>query len=342
MLPVWLGLAVFAAAAAGSYGSILLLWPWLRRYALARPSARSSHKAPTPQGGGIAVVGATILVVTVVFATRPVWGAAEAIQLAAVIAGTLLLTIMGAVDDLRELDPLARLGLQSAAVALVIAVMPPELRAVGWLPWWLERIALLIAGVWFVNLVNFMDGIDWMTVAQVVPMTAGLVIAGQLGALSPLGMLVACALAGAIIGFAPFNRPVARLFLGDVGSVPIGLILAWLLFLLASHGRLVAALLLPLYYVADATITLIRRSAGRERVWQAHRSHFYQRATTNGLTVPAIIARVFVVNLGLVFLATMTLVRPSMITDVMTMALGAALVAALLMDFSRRRQRAPG
>ena len=109
---------------------------------------------------------------------------------------------------------------------------------------------------------------------------------------------MALALLGAMIGFAPFNRPVARLFLGDVGSLPIGLLLGWLLLLLAGHGHLAAALLLPLYYLADATITLGQRLHAGERVWEAHRSHFYQRATARGFTVLEVVARVFVVNVG--------------------------------------------
>ena len=86
-----------------------------------------------------------------------------------------------------------------------------------------------------------------------------------------------------MIGFAPFNRPVAKIFLGDVGSLPIGLLLGWCLLQLASHQHLAAALLLPLYYLADATVTLLRRVIQREPFWAAHRSHFYQRATDNGL-----------------------------------------------------------
>ena len=74
--------------------------------------------------------------------------------------------------------------------------------------------------------------------------------------------LIALALFGAMLGFAPFNRPVAKLFLGDGGSLPIGLVLGWLLLQLAGNGHLAAALLLPLYYVADATITLLRRWRG--------------------------------------------------------------------------------
>ena len=78
----------------------------------------------------------------------------------------------------------------------------------------------------------------------------------------------------------------ARLFLGDVGSLPLGLLIGWLLLLLAARGHLAAALLLPLYYLVDATITLFRRLMRGERVWLAHRTHFYQRATDNGFSVP--------------------------------------------------------
>jgi UDP-N-acetylmuramyl pentapeptide phosphotransferase/UDP-N-acetylglucosamine-1-phosphate transferase len=140
-----------------------------------------------------------------------------------------------------------------------------------------------------------------------------------------------------MIGFAPFNRPVARLFLGDVGSVPIGLILAWLLLLLAANGHLAAAVLLPLYYLADTTITLGRRLARGERVWEAHRTHFYQRATDNGLSVFAVVGHVFAVNLGLAVLAAVTIARPSPATNIAALAAGAALVGWLLWRFARRR-----
>ena len=106
---------------------------------------------------------------------------------------------------------------------------------------------------------------------------------GLAGALPRDATVVAIALFGAMIGFAPFNRPVARLFLGDVGSLPIGLILGWLLLLLAAHGHLAAALLLPLYYLADATITLLRRLIKGDLPTQAHRDHFYQRAIDDGI-----------------------------------------------------------
>jgi UDP-N-acetylmuramyl pentapeptide phosphotransferase/UDP-N-acetylglucosamine-1-phosphate transferase len=138
-----------------------------------------------------------------------------------------------------------------------------------------------------------------------------------------------------MIGFAPFNRPVARLFLGDVGSLPIGLMLGWILLLLAGRGHLVAAVLLPLYYIADASITLGRRLLRRERVWEAHRTHFYQRATERGFSVSEVVVRVFVLNLALAALALVSAIEPDARVDLATLALGGALVAWLLGTLAR-------
>src|SRR4051794_26096396 len=146
---------IILVAAAGLCALLILaLRPFLRRYALARPNARSSHREPTPQGGGIAVIAATLAVTLVVTAAFPeLWSYAFAI----VFGATILISCVGAIDDIRPLPVIPRLLLQSFAVALVIAALPTELRIVEFLPWWFERLSLLIAGLWFVNLVNFMD-----------------------------------------------------------------------------------------------------------------------------------------------------------------------------------------
>jgi len=326
-------LAVAAVAAGISYCLIVLLMPLLERYAPARPNARSSHKIPTPQGGGAAVVAAFILVMAA--ATLLPGLNLDVIHLSIIFAATTALAVVGATDDMRPLEVIPRLLLQAAAVAIVVAALPTELRIVPNLPWWLERVLMLMAILWFVNLVNFMDGIDWMTVAEVVPVTAGLTICGVMGALPHSAMLVAIALCGATIGFAPFNRPVARLFLGDVGSLPIGLLLGWLLVLLAGGGHLAAALLLPLYYLADATITLMRRLVNGEQVLQAHRSHFYQRAKDGGLGVYQIVGSVCATNIILAGLAVVTLMNTSFALQVMTLIAGSSLVGFLLFKFNR-------
>ncbi|MFD0935261.1 glycosyl transferase [Methylobacterium trifolii] len=320
-------------AAALSAGLVVRLRPLLQRYALARPNARSSHTVPTPQGGGIAVVVATVTVSGLFLAEA---GAGR--DWLVLTGAALALALLGAVDDIRPLPAALRLAVQGIVVAILVGSVEGRL-APDSTPLALERGLAVLAGLWFVNLVNFMDGLDWMTVAEIVPVSGTLLLAGLTGILAPLPTLVAAALFGAMLGFAPFNRPVARLFLGDVGSLPIGLLVAWLLYRLALGGGFAAALLLPLYYLADASLTLVRRAARREAVWQAHRSHFYQRATVNGLSVTGVVARVFGVNLGLAGLAGATLLWPSWPVTVGALAAGCLLVAALRRRFARPASR---
>ena len=320
-------LIILLAAAALSYGLLLALRPMLERHALAQPNARSSHSTPTPQGGGFAVIAATLIVVT----GAAIWAGDTANHsLWLVLAAAVLIAVVGAIDDARSIAVLPRLFLQAATVAMVLVALPETLRIAPSFPLWLERALVGISLLWFVNLVNFMDGIDWMTVAETVPVAGGLVLFGLMGALPRDATVVALALGGAIVGFAPFNKPVARLFLGDVGSLPIGLLLGWLLIVLAGGGHLAAALLLPLYYLADATITLLRRLADGEPILQAHRTHFYQRATDNGFSVSQIIGRVFLLNVALIALAATTLLTASLLVHAAALVIGCVLVAALL------------
>jgi len=330
------GAAIVAFAAAVSALLIVMSYPWLQRYALAKPNARSSHRTPTPQGGGIAVIAATVAAVALASAIVPL-GAAPDAQLAKIIVAALIMACLGAIDDVRPLPVVPRLLLQTVVVAGLLYTVPDALRVVPALPLWLERLLLLIGGLWFINLVNFMDGIDWMTVVEVIPIAATLAALGFLGALPSDAVALALAVGGAMIGFAYFNRPTARIFLGDVGSLPIGLILGLLLLLAAGGGHLAAAVLMPLYYLADATITLFRRIARGEPFWQAHRSHFYQRATDKGFSAMAVVARVFAVNIGLGVLATATVIVPGRTGAFAALAAGALLVGWLLRAFARGR-----
>jgi UDP-N-acetylmuramyl pentapeptide phosphotransferase/UDP-N-acetylglucosamine-1-phosphate transferase len=325
---------VLIGAAAISAVLIGLLRPLLVRYALARPNARSSHREPTPQGGGIAVVAAALAALWLGVVLSPP-GVAAGPQLAALTLAVLMLALVGVVDDIRGLGAAPRLLLQAIAVGAVLATLPADFSIMPQLPRPLELAVLFVGGVWFVNLVNFMDGLDWMTVAEVVPVATGVALLGLIGAAPAPAVLMALALLGGMIGFAPFNRPVARLFLGDVGSLPIGLMLGWVLLQLAGRGHLAAALLLPLYYLADATITLARRLIRGERVWQAHRTHFYQRATERGFAVTEVVVRVFVLNLALAALALVSAIEPDIRVDLATLALGGALVAWLLGTLAR-------
>jgi UDP-N-acetylmuramyl pentapeptide phosphotransferase/UDP-N-acetylglucosamine-1-phosphate transferase len=326
-----LTIVILVAAALICAGLIKLLLPLLRRYALARPNARSSHIEPTPQGGGVAVIAASLLTMSVAATLMglsipfPLFGA------------TLFIALVGFVDDIRSIPVLPRLLLQAAAVGAILFWAPADSRIAPSLPVGIERGLILLAGLWFVNLVNFMDGLDLMTVAEVVPVTAAVILLGWLSELTAYTTFIAAALCGAMIGFAPFNRPVAKVFLGDVGSLPIGLLLGWCLLQLAWHGQLTAALLLPLYYLADATLTLLRRIAKRESFWAAHRLHFYQRATDNGFSVSRVVGEVFMLNVGLGALAIISINANSILVNVLTLVVAVIIVALILYRFSRAR-----
>jgi UDP-N-acetylmuramyl pentapeptide phosphotransferase/UDP-N-acetylglucosamine-1-phosphate transferase len=274
------------------------LIPLLRRGAvLDRPNERSSHAMPTPRGGGIAPVAAIILA----------WLALLAVGLAGsgivlVLAGAVLLAAVSWLDDIGGLSPAWRLLAQVAAVGcgvLLLARVGPVFQ--GRLPAVLDVVAAALVWIWFVNLFNFMDGIDGLAGSETAEIAIGLLLFATWGAGQDPGF---AALSGAValaaIGFLVWNWAPARIFLGDVGSVPLGFLLGFLLLDEAARGRWKLALILPLYFLADATITLLRRVARGERVWQAHRQHFYQRAVQRGFGHAAVTSRVIAANLLLI------------------------------------------
>lgn len=250
----------------------------VRRWLLARdvldtPNARSSHDAPVPRGGGVAVM----VPLTLVWLAWAVGGPMP-LELAIVPVLAALLAAFSFVDDLRGLPAWARLLAQAAAVVPVLLILPPQMLLLqGLVPFPVDRVLMGLAWLWFINLTNFMDGIDGISGVEAGAIAIGLLIAGTLVGLVMLAPLAAAVL-GAVLGFLYWNRPPARLFLGDVGSVGLGYLLGFLLILVAATTAWQVALILPAYYLADATITLVRRAAKGEKVWRAHREHFYQRA----------------------------------------------------------------
>ncbi len=162
---------------------------------------------------------------------------------------------------------------------------------------------------------------------------------GNLGNSRRGAVAVALALAGAMLGFAYFNRPAAGRFLGDVRSLPSGIRSDWLLALLADDGQVTAALLLPLYYFANATLTLIRRLSSGQKIWQAHRMHCYhQHATDRGFTVTEFVALLFAVNNPLGMLAVISVLVAGIVFKIAALVAGGILVTWVLVAFSRGRK----
>jgi UDP-N-acetylmuramyl pentapeptide phosphotransferase/UDP-N-acetylglucosamine-1-phosphate transferase len=328
------GVAVVAASAAITSAAILTLRPILVRHLTAHPNERSSHQIPTPQGAGLGVMLALLVVCGLAAVLMPGVGAGS---LWPVLAAASFLTLVGALDDAHALSVSWRFIGQALAALVIILTLPEEVRILpGILPMWLERALLVVGTVGVVNAVNFLDGIDWMTVAEVVPITIAVVILQTFGVVPSSIGLFALALLGAMLGFAIFNKHPASIFLGDAGSLPIGLCLVLMLIYVAKTS-LIAAILLPLYMVADTSITLVRRIINKEPLLSAHRSHYYQRAVTGGRRVLEVTTRIFLQGLALALLAVGASLSQSLIFEFVALALGISSTAATLHWLARGR-----
>jgi len=295
--PVLFAAAIAAAGLIAFVGTRALI-PLLRRAAvLDHPNERSLHEAPTPRGGGIALIAAILLAWLALIAAGAV-----APRLVVVLCGAALLAAISWIDDLRGLSPAPRLLAQLVAVGLgTTALMPAGSVFQFWLTPGLDAVAAGLLWLWFVNLFNFMDGIDGIAGSEAAAIGIGLALFAGFGAGSDPGLAaLAATAAAATLGFLVWNWAPARIFLGDVGSVPLGYLLGFLLLAVAVRGFWKIALILPLYFLADATVTLLRRLARGERVWQAHREHFYQRAVQRGLGHGAVVRRVIAADLVLI------------------------------------------
>jgi UDP-N-acetylmuramyl pentapeptide phosphotransferase/UDP-N-acetylglucosamine-1-phosphate transferase len=327
-----IALAAIAIAAAiiSAVGTRTLI-PLLRSgRVVAVPNERSLHAVPTPAGGGAAPVSAIVLVWLALTAAGWVPGSALWVVL-----GTVILAAVSWADDRRGLSVGARLIPQIVVVAgSVMLGVPGGQVFQSLLPPLLDRFAAGLLWLWFLNLFNFMDGADGLAGSEAAAIGLGLALLGVAGTgHDPATAGLGVAMAAAALGFLWWNWAPARVFLGDVGSVPLGYLIGFLLLRLAAQGLWKAALILPLYFLADATITLGRRALRGEKVWQAHREHFYQRAVLAGLSHAAMVRRVVAANLVLILCAW----AAENGFGVAALAAAAAVVAILLVVLARAR-----
>ena len=266
----WLGIPLAA----------LISWLVCARLVRARgrfmdhPNERSLHEVPVPKGGGLGILAG--LVVALVLLVPMPRELAWMVVLALALGGISLL------DDLYHLSSLARFLMQSLLAGLLILQVgvPKTLPLPGGTGWPIE-IGIVFGWlfvVWMTNLYNFMDGMDGFAGGMAMFGFSTLALLGWLGGDERFALLSA-AVAAASAAFLRFNFPPAQLFMGDVGSASLGFLASGLL--LAGYQRDLFPLwvggLIFLPFIFDATVTLIRRLLRRERVWQAHRGHYYQR-----------------------------------------------------------------
>jgi UDP-N-acetylmuramyl pentapeptide phosphotransferase/UDP-N-acetylglucosamine-1-phosphate transferase len=291
---------------------------------------RSMHKGSVAVGGGWPLLTAAMTAFLLIWpldATRSI-----------LVPAAVALALVSWADDRKALSPAWRLAAHLAASAAAVMALPGDALVLqGYLPFALDRLVAAMALAWFINLYNFMDGIDGIAGAETVAIAFGYAAITYASASDSAPLYgLALALGASALGFLLWNWSPARIFLGDVGSVPIGFLTGAMMLDLAVRHSLVAALLLPLYFAADATITLLRRIVRGERPWEAHRSHYYQRAALGLGSHAAVVMRVVTCNGALMIAAVLAITAPALAAT-----LGVAAVAALLVNLERAARRRP-
>lgn len=289
-------LSLLATAAATTAATLYVIRVLKRRAILDRPNERSSHTVPTPRGGGWGVTPVVLIAWIGLAFLEP----ADTDFVPMLTSSAAILAAVCWWDDLRDLPALVRFFVQILAVSVGLSALSSDALVFQDLfPLWLDRFAAGFAWLWFLNLFNFMDGIDGITGTELATVGAALATTILLSGLTPGLAPYALVLAGAGLGFLVWNWHPAKVFLGDVGSVPLGYLTGWLLIASAAAGLWLPALILPLYYLADATITICRRLLRGEKIWRPHREHFYQQAVRKGLNHAQAVGQILVCNLVL-------------------------------------------
>jgi UDP-N-acetylmuramyl pentapeptide phosphotransferase/UDP-N-acetylglucosamine-1-phosphate transferase len=276
---------LFLLAGAVSAGITWLLFSSsIKRYLMDHPNERSLHDFPKPRIGGIGICAGVLLAFVAMTMSRIELPEAFAY----VAAGAIIVLVISFVDDLKSLSVALRIPFHFlAAGALLVAGLSLQKVivsgvAVG-LPYTVGVVVSVLYVVWMVNLYNFMDGMDGFAGGMAV---IGFGVLALLAADAGSVIIAATSgsIAGAALGFLPFNFPPARVFMGDVGSSTLGFLAAGLS-LWADWGDVVPlwiSLLIFSPFIADATVTLFRRALNKEPVWRAHRSHYYQKLVRLG------------------------------------------------------------
>ena len=271
-----------------------------------RPNTRSLHSQVVPRGGGIVIIVATVSLIAIYQLIL------ESITVLDVLIALLLgcIAVLGWFDDRRNLTIRSRIFIQVVIACIMVYLLARSqgIHIAGYRleqPYWLLFIELVVWVVWMTNLFNFMDGIDGLIATQ--STIATIVLAfwfHQAGA--PNLVLLNLTLAGALIGFSILNWRPARVFLGDIGSLTLGMYFAVMGIIGWTSYRLPVEAFVLLYGVVfcDATLTLSARILRRERWWEAHSSHFYQRLVRLGYNHAQVTLLAVVITLCLSIYAT--------------------------------------
>lgn len=263
---------------------------------LAHPNERTLHSMPTPQTGGLAVIGSVVISLILAASVLAITQPSKAVLPKGVASGSvwivlsmLLIFVVSFIDDCVGLPAVLRLGVQAVSACIIIGGVGLTLSSIP-IPGG-PNILLGIAAIpvsvlillWMANLYNFMDGMDGFAGGMTFFGFGFLAYFGW-QAHFPVMLIIAAFVAMGALGFLTHNFPPARIFMGDAGSITLGFLAGTLMILGVRDGifEIWVPIMIFSPFIVDATVTLTRRALRRKRIWEAHREHYYQRLVLSG------------------------------------------------------------
>jgi UDP-N-acetylmuramyl pentapeptide phosphotransferase/UDP-N-acetylglucosamine-1-phosphate transferase len=284
------------------------------------PLERSNHNIPTPKGAGL------ILIPMVIFATLLVFFLEKILfpEWLTIFGFCIILTIVSFIDDLKNLNSKTRLLIHGFCVLSSLILFTEDIRNLiessslfmfyNDNPYFViiaSFFALMILWIWIINLFNFMDGMDGITAVQVCFLAISINFLSILGLIEINFLYFGLILMAVFLSFYSLNKSPSKIFLGDVGSIPLGYLVGFvIIYNMIKSDLFIPFIIVIMYHLVDSTITLFIRLFNRENIFQAHSSHFYQKIIRKGFSHKYVLKRIFILNIFLLMLSFLSVELP--------------------------------
>ncbi|MFY9589376.1 MraY family glycosyltransferase [Rickettsia endosymbiont of Halotydeus destructor] len=276
------------------------------------PSSRRSHNKVTPRGGGLAVV----IVVIIAFSVFEYLTTNMFVTSIKIIPLLFIIASVSFWDDLKPISAFIRLIVHLICATLAVFIFLTPSLVLYPVPLYISFILAVIALSGFINIYNFMDGIDGISCVQTIHLSITILLLCYLQSHTITNLYLITTLSTIILGccsgFLIFNWHPAQIFLGDIGSISLGFLTGLCLLLLSSSSLhlFIACSIAVLYYITDGGLTILIRLINKEKIWQPHLKHFFQKAVKNGKTHKQVVSSIAVCNIFLMILSITSLYHP--------------------------------
>ena len=298
------------------FSALKKIIPFLKKNSiLDHPSSRSNHKKSMPKGGGIIIIPAIIISISIYFFIEGSINTKWIVFLLSIF----FLFLVSLIDDIKSLPAMLRLIIHSLCVIISVYCMKDDIvsflnnmdiiakfNVSESLLFYLLASFIIFSWLWLINLFNFMDGMDGLTALQMIFLALTINFISLINYLDNDFQFLSLVIISVFLAFFRHNKPQAKIFLGDSGSIPSGYIAGFVLAeSLFKQGPFFSILIILLYFILDSTITLIIRSIKYNNLFSAHSDHFYQKMIRKGYSHQYVLRKVFFL---LIFLILMSLI----------------------------------